>query len=328
LLVLAAGGACLLASASVNAGDEQVRKWLDQMARAIDELDYRGTMVYFRDDGVDTLRIVHRVDEDGIRERIYSLDGKPREIVRNNDRVKCFFPDSEALVVQSQIVSRMLPELPVESLGESSEVYSFRHIGEERVAGHAARVVEIVPRDEFRYGHKYWLEEKTGMLLRSALLDAEGRILQQLTFTDIELGARIEDAELESSIGEESGSTRKAHLPDTRQPVDRQPKWAASELPMGFELHSVEQSYREGDGAFEHLVFSDGLATVSVYVERWDGEGNPVGQSMETVGPVHIFTRHQDGIQITAVGEVPAHTVQYINQQMNHVAGGRAGEPR
>lgn len=309
----------LLALGQVHAADEDsVQDWLDRMARAVETLDYRGTMVYLRDGRVDTLRIVHRADDEGIRERIYSLDGPPREILREDGQVRCIFPDDKAMVVQSQLAARLIPSLPLDRKGDPAAGYTFRFAGDDRVAGLETRIIEITPRDRYRYGHRFWLEERTGMLLRSALLDHDDTILQQLTFTDIDLGARIHDDELEPAMvttGDNLATT--SIVPDAEQTTRSvgDPAWRPASLPPGFQLSAVERGSGKGVAHFEHQLYSDGLASFSVYIEG--REGGEDGSDLESMGPVHVFTRREDKFVFTVVGEVPEAMVKEIGSRLN-----------
>jgi len=186
--------------ASARAGEDSVQHWLDRMSRAVETLDYRGTLVHVRNGEVDTLRIIHRSDDNGVRERIYSVDGVPREVLRNGDSVRCILPGDEPTMLESQLAGRLLPSLPVSRLLGPESGYLMSLGGNERVADMKARIVHIQPRDAYRYGSRLWLEERTGMLLRYALIDHDGRQLQQLSFTSLELGVNISDAELEPEL--------------------------------------------------------------------------------------------------------------------------------
>ncbi len=310
----------LLASAVAHAESEtsQVRDWLDRMGRAVETLNYRGTLVHLRDGQVDTLRVIHRADENGIRERIYSLDGEPREILRDGDKVRCLLAGDQPLVVQSQIAARLMPNLPLSRLGGTESAYEMALGGRERVAGLMSQVVEISPRDEFRYGHRFWLEEKTGMMLRSALLDHHGEQIQQLSFVSIELGVPITDAELEPSLSDAVTleTTLDQAESDLSGSIDSSgSNWQPERVPDSFRLANVGTGTgRDGKG-FEHFLFSDGLASFSVYVE--DGDlGLSGGSRLESVGPVHVYTGMLEGRQITVVGEVPPATVEYVGRNL------------
>lgn len=302
----------------------EVRDWLDRMARAVETLNYRGTLVHWRDGQVDSLRIIHRADENGIRERIYSLDGDRREILRDGDQVRCLLEGDQPLVVQSQLTARLMPNLPVGRLASSASAYRLSLGGKGRVAGMSTQIIEIEPRDEFRYGYRLWLEERTGMLLRSALLDHRGRQLQQLSFVTIELGVPINDAELEPALDQQS--TQMATLQD--HPVSaassdehHRVSWMPARVPDSFRLIRVGRGTGQDGQAFEHLVFSDGLASFSIYVE--DGMPGYVGGRLESVGPVHVFTGMADSRQITVVGEVPRATVEYVGRALRRSPGPR-----
>src|SRR5699024_3224456 len=117
-----------------------------------------------------TLNILHRADDDGVHERIYSVDGSPREILRSGNRVSCILPGTEPMMLESQLAGRLLPSLPVNRLLGPESGYQMSLGGRERVANMMARIIHIQPRDAYRYGSRLWLEEHTGMLLRFALI--------------------------------------------------------------------------------------------------------------------------------------------------------------
>lgn len=298
--------------------DDEVGVWLDRMSRAVETLNYRGTLVHMRNGHVDTLRIIHRADENGIRERIYSLDGKPREILRDGNQVRTLLEGNQPLIVQGGIGSRLLPHLPVSQLSSPILAYRMRFVGTERVAGMNARVIEIRPRDQFRYGHRFWLEERTGMLLRSALLDHAGRHLQKLTFVDIELGVPISDSELAPGIevrdAPEATMAEQRVAPPAAASELRQASWTPARVPDGFRLASVGKGVSPDGRAFEHLLFSDGLTSFSVYVE--EARGGEASERIEAVGPVHVYTGMVEQHRVTVVGEVPSATVALIAQQL------------
>ncbi len=296
--------------------DADVSHWLDRMARAVETLNYRGTLVHWRDDQIDTLRIIHRADESGVRERLYSVSGEPREILRNGDQVRCLLADNQPLVVQTQLTARLMPNLPLHRLGATERAYRMRMKGRERVAGFETRIIEITPRDQYRYGHRFWLEENSGMLLRSALLDRSGVAIQQLTFVDIELGARISDAELEPEIDAEvTLETRiKQNLPITWSSEQHAPSWLPHRVPENFRLARTGKGESVSGEDFEHLLYSDGLASFSVYIE--DGMQGYQGSRLEVIGSVHVFTGLLEGRQITVVGEVPVATVEFVGRSL------------
>lgn len=295
--------------------EDSVHDWLERMTRAVETLDYRGTLVHVRNDTVDTLRIVHRADEDGVRERIYSIDGEPREVLRDGSRVRCLLPGDQPQVLESHFAGRLLPSLPIDRLTGADSAYRMVLGPRDRVAGLMTRVVSIEPRDDFRYGYRLWLEEDTGMLLRYALIDRQGHQLQQLSFTDIEIGASIRDEELAPGLADAPRVlTTRLEDHDGDRPSERRYHSLSSRAPSGFRLANVGRGRSGSGNVFEHLLFSDGLASFSVYIEQ---ASTPTrGSRMESIGALHVFTAQAGDRLYTVVGEVPAATVEAVAREV------------
>jgi sigma-E factor negative regulatory protein RseB len=312
-------GSLVPASASA---DDEVQQWLDRMANAVESLNYRGTLVHVREDRVDTLRIIHRADDDGVKERIYAVDGEPREVLRDGNKVRCLLPGDQPQVMESQLSGRLLPNFPVSRLTSPESAYRMNMGGSERVAGMMTRIVTIEPRDEYRYGYRLWLEEESGMLLRYALIEPGGRQLQQLSFTSIELGVSITDAELAPAMTD-APKMLTTRLKDTEGRIrsSRRDEAFRNRVPPGFSLANVGRGRAENGEEFEHLLFSDGLASFSIYIENADADA--VGSRLKTMGAVHVFTDQGGGRSLTVVGEVPAATVEYVGQRFRR--GGEGG---
>lgn len=297
---------------------EDVERWLVRMEHAMASISYRGTLVSMSNGRMDTLRVVHRVGEAGVRERIYALDGPPRELLRDHDQIRCLISGQSSMVVENPFPTRLFPGISREGLVGPESVYQLRLQGTDRVAGRAARVIEIVPRDRYRYGRRLWLDRDTGMLLRSMVFTPEGAIVEKLSFVEIELGASIADGELESDL---ENPARVARYEVTggaagELSAGKTPRWLPENLPDGFRLVSVGR----GDGNsedYEHLLFSDGLASFSVYVEPIGGTS--IVEQIEARGAMHIYTGTLDNQRVTVVGEVPAPTVRQIGRQLRRL---------
>lgn len=305
--------------------NEDVDYWLDRMVRAIESLNYRGTLVHMREGHVDTLHIVHRVDADGIRERIASVDGPQREVLRDGQQVRVLLGADQSMVFEGGIGSRLLPKLPADRQSQPILAYRMSFVGSERVAGKDTRVLEMRPRDQFRYGHRFWLEEQTGMLLRSALLDHEGNYLQHLSFVSIELDVPISASELEPELRvSDALEIRMAAIDGAVDDVGEldlseapRPTWTPRLLPDGFRMVSVSRGLNSEGQEFEHQLFSDGLASFSVYIKAAvSGESAGKRERIDAVGPVHLFTGMVEDHRVTVVGEVPSATVAFVAQQL------------
>ena len=309
----------LLISISISglamAGEpQQARDWLERMTAAMSQMSYQGTFVYVRDGAVETMRITHVTDESGVRERLYSVSGPHREVVRDRKGVRCVLQDAASVVEDQVVASSYFPELPLSIIDGDTSGYHLKIGGEARIAGHRARRVTISPEDNFRYGYDFWLEEQTGLLLRWELFDTDHKPLAKLMFTDFAMGSSVNLGELESDSRAEDFVEMKTFSLQNTVVTRSNPRWQPAKLPPGFELAS--HSHKTGaDGVYEHMVYSDGLAAVSVYVEQQGIEAE-VKPGISQLGTNNAYTTKQGVLQITAIGEVPAITVKTIANEM------------
>ena len=295
---------------SSQASAQQDSDWLERMNRAVEELNYRGTFVHVLDGTPETLHIVHRNADGQSGERILSLDGASREIVRQGARVQGIFPDRRLVLFETRRdVSPLATALPSDT-AELTPHYSIELGGSERVANRAVQVLEIKPRDEFRYGYMLWLDQETAMPLKSHLVDEQGKVVEEILFTDIEFPADIPAAALEPTI-DTSGFTMQRAA--DAKPLDASIPWRAAALPGGFKLSIATESRIAGsDTPVGHLVYSDGLATVSVFIEDPATEAE-VGEGFSTMGSTNVYSLTlSSGQKATAIGEVPRQTVRSI----------------
>jgi sigma-E factor negative regulatory protein RseB len=301
----------LTLGSSVDASAEEARAWLDRMNRAVEELNYRGTFVHVLGGTAETLHIIHRNADGKSGERIVSIDGVGREIIRQQDEVQCILPDRRlVLLEQRSDVSPLVSALPSYS-ADLEPHYDLTVHATARVANRAARVVEIKPKDEFRYGYMLWLDQETAMPLKSQLIDEDGDIVEQILFTEIDLPAAIPASALEATIDTDGFTWLKP--PESTSLTEQAIPWRAAAVPGGFKLSVATQSNIAGsDYPVEHLVYSDGLATVSVFIEDPKNTKTEMGDGFSNVGSTNAFSLTLRGRKVTAVGEVPKQTVRTI----------------
>lgn len=310
----------LVAGGAAAASPQQ---WLERMAEAARVLDYAGVFVYQNGSRIETLRIVHRHDSDGERERLQSLSGEPREVIRDAETVTCIFPERREVMVDRRLPRRPLAFRFVQHLDEIAASYELRLAGRERVAGRLAQRLDLRPRDRYRYGYHLWLDQEHALLLKSELVDDRGQAVERMLFTELELPARVTDAALEPVL---DGEGYTWHRESRRGPADAAApplaaeRWQAGWLPPGFALrHQQRLQSPEQSGPTEHLVYSDGLASISVYVEPWAAESADEG--MLALGATHTQRLRRAAQMITVVGEVPAITVERIAAAVAPVVG-------
>ena len=282
---------------------------LNAMADATRKLDYDGIFIYRRDHHMDTMRLIHKVDGDGEKERLVSLSGHPREVIRDRQTVTCIFPENRVLMVEKsrnqELISRQFPE----SLEQLAALYKFSVLDEDRIAGRDAWVVDIRPIDGYRYGYRLWIDKENKLLLKSDLQNSDGETLEQILFTKLDVVRNIPDSLLQPSVSG-SGYARiqtSETMPDSvKKPVPWQIRW----MPNGFKMRNYEQqSMSEERQLVDHMVYSDGLAMVSVFIEKSRQPTRFIPGPMKK-GALNAYARLANGYQVTAVGEVPQSTVQ------------------
>jgi len=316
MALFAAGLICLPAWSA----DNSAQSWLMRISKAARDLNYDGTFVYQQGERLETMRVVHRVRDDKTQERLISLNGSPREIIRNNHVVWCYLPDEKRVVVEHRRAeAKQFPTLLPESVEKLGKYYEIGLGPVGRIAGRAAQSVRIKPRDGYRYGYVLWADQDSGLLLKAELIDREENPLEQFLFAQVRIGHEIDDQDLRPSLSAGSMDWVTKTPPPTADAAAKDGSgWRAAQLPRGFRLaRHLSNAAPNRENLEEHLVYTDGLAAVSVFVERIV-EGQPIMmEGGSRMGAVHAFGRRIDSHQVTAVGEVPAATVGLIAASVN-----------
>lgn len=308
-----------LPAAPAAAGeDSDPAHWLARMSAAMSQMDYQGTFVYMLGDSMETMRITHVAGADGVRERITSLSGPSREVVRDADGVRWVQGADQPVLADSAFKRTFFPELPGDPDALVAGNYLLKFGGGSRIAGHDTREVRVVPRDNYRYGYSFWLERHSGLLLKWELLDSDRKTLSRLMFTEIRLGSEVDAGELRPAERLKSYATVETGLPIGRAGAGVAPRWAPARMPPGFEL-STHRVHGAGGRVFEHLVYSDGLAALSIYVESVPGAA-AFEPAVERHGTAHSYARPLGDVVVTVVGDVPALTVRTVGDSVRLVS--------
>jgi len=312
LLCLASGGL----SQTVAAGQPDARQLLDRMTEASRSLNYDGVFVYQRGSHMDAMRIIHKAGQGSERERLISLTGHAREVIRNDESVTCIFPDDQAVIVEKSRPHKLLSSQFPQQVAELADSYTFMVEGSDRVADRDAHIVAIKPRDRYRYGYRLWLDKKTGLMLRSDLIGEQGRSLEQFMFTHLEVLEEISDQQLQPTITGVNYSWYEN--PDDVHTRIEDAEWNVNWMPAGFTISDrADELLADSPRPVHHMVFSDGLAMISVFVEQIGNEnGVLIGPSK--LGAVNAFARKADGHQIMVVGEVPLVTVRQMADSVSY----------
>jgi sigma-E factor negative regulatory protein RseB len=313
--------AVLLGSAgSVFAGEAiEPRQMLERMTTAMSQMSYQGTFVYIQGDNVETMRITHVSDENGVRERLVAVSGPPREVLRDSNGVRWVHADDRSVFEDAAFNRSFFPELPLDQSDQTELSYSLKLGSEARIAGHRARNLKVLPRDKYRYGYSLWLEQHSGLLLKWELIDIKRKSLAKLMFTDVRIGSEVDAKELRPSSQLKKFKTVESELPSGRGLSKATPRWKPGWLPPGFRLTAHRYFGQADQGIYEHLVYSDGLAAVSVYVESAKPESNTQSR-INRHGTTHAYSRMTDDMLVTVVGDVPAITVKVIGDAVEIVS--------
>ena len=290
--------------------------WLGRIATAGQRLNYSGTFIYQSGKNFETSRIVHMADANGEHERLEVLDGSPREVIRTNSEVRCVLPDQKTVIVDRPGGRRAFPSRLPASFAGLAENYRIRKGEVGRVAGLEAQLVVLEPKDDLRYGYQLWAELQSGLLLKARTVDERGEIIEQFTFSDVKIGGDIGSEAFRPRYAKD-GEWRVVHANGVEVGRDES-GWRLNAPLTGFSLMSIVRRPLGRDrGEALHLVYSDGLAAVSVFIEPADGAHAPIGPLAS--GAINIYKRMVGQHLVTALGEVPLRTVQRLGDGIEPV---------
>jgi sigma-E factor negative regulatory protein RseB len=312
-LALGLAGAALAGEATTAVTPAQ---WLARMNTALTTRNYDGTFSHWHGGHVETLRIIHRVQDGTVSERLASLDGSGREFIRTGTSLACYLPDKRTVLVEQRPGGEPLVGFPQVN-DATADFYELREEGRARVNLRQTHIISITPRDEFRYGYRLWIDESTAMPLKTQLCDQQGHTIEQIVFSNLTLSSRIPDAAFKPQVST-AGFQWLRNDPLPQPPVAAALAWNAMRLPPGFRMAvRSAQALPGSQGPVDHMVFTDGFASVSVFIEmQRPGGTQPSAPQSATVGSSSAFSTVIDGHKVTAVGEVPPQTVQFIATQV------------
>lgn len=305
------GALLALAMAPALAADPDGRSRLARMAEAMRSVPYEGTFVYSSGDRAETMRVVHGVIDGESREHVSALNGDALELYRHGDAVVCILPTEDRVVVGHQ-PRGALPGARARSLADVDEYYRIEPAGSDRIAGREADEIRVEPVDEYRHGFRFWIDRERGFLLRSDLVTADGGIPERLLFTQIEA---LEGVSAERFDYRDHPQARGIDLAANSAGRDRPARGGSRvsvdpALPPGFELVDVSRS--PGPPAREHAIYSDGLSTVSLFIERAVGGAPLADFAPRDRGALRVRAARVDGARVVVMGAVPAATLDYI----------------
>ncbi|MGU9830013.1 MucB/RseB C-terminal domain-containing protein [Pseudomonas sp. LF242] len=291
---------------ALSAHADEAQDWLTRLGRAEQQQSFKGTFVYERNGSFSTHDIWHRIQDGHVRERLLQLDGSAQELVRVDGRTQC---------VSGALVAGLgnSPEAPSRALDPQklTQLYELAVIGKSRVAGRSAVIVSITPRDQYRYGFELHLDRQTALPLKSLLLNEQGQLLERFQFTRLDTSVALSDRDLQPS-----GDCAPIALANSKAPeIPATHAWHLDWLPPGFQLtSSTARKDTQTKSTVDSLMYDDGLARFSVFLESTDGAS--VSETRTQLGPTVAVSRRLntvDGeVMVTVVGEIPIGTAERI----------------
>ncbi|MDE2117723.1 MAG: MucB/RseB C-terminal domain-containing protein [Betaproteobacteria bacterium] len=294
--------------------------WLKIMAFAAHQTDYSGTFLYQYGNHVEISRITHVVDRDGEHSRLESLDGVRHEIILNNGQVLCYLGGRKVKLKEHQGTPRTFPALLPEQLSLLNENYQIKQGEEGKVAGFHAHAMIFQPKDNLRYIHKMWAHSDSGLLLKAEVLDDRSRVIEQNTFIQLNMDGNIDRSWIVAGTPDAvliARQQRHTVLPKT-EAMAGSSGWQVDMLPAGFKkITEVRRPMLGKKAPVIQLVFSDGLAGISVFIESSDGDQDD-HTGLSSQGAVQVYSKVAGNYLVTVVGEVPPRTVMRVADSVRY----------
>jgi sigma-E factor negative regulatory protein RseB len=291
--------------------------WVQRMSDAMRNLNYRGDFVYLHDNRLEGMQISHYKDMNGEKERLISLNGEAREVIRDNQNLTCIWPSSRKVIVDVSRKNSFSPIFIPEDLARLEKFYQMRLVGKDRVANMNAVIVHIDPRDQFRYGMKFWIHEDNGLMLKSSLLDENERVIEEVMFTSLQLFEGDNELVIDTMPPIDDNFTLvRYHSGDSSRTFAADNAWQLASVPGGFWRESVlRRKIPGGDQFVQQMVYTDGLASLSVFIEK---KSTLTQSGVSSMGAVNAFIRILNDYSITAIGEVPPLTVKQVAESVTY----------
>ncbi len=291
--------------------DRAVAEWLARNHEAGKRRAYQGTFAISSSFGMSSGKIWHVCDGQQQMERVDALTGPPRTTLRHNQQVISFSPESKTARVEQRATLGLMPSIDPQSFASVAEFYTIKPVGSERVAGVEADVVLLQARDSLRYTYRIWSERKTGLVVKVQTLDDSNRVLEQAAFSEVQLDAPVRMDQLSAQMKNPQGF--RMERDDLVKTTAAAEGWSLRSPVPGFKASGCHKRGTNQAGAVAESmqwVFTDGLATVSLFVEPFDAKRHR-DENIMSLGATHSMSRKVDaGYWLIAMGEVPVVTLR------------------
>ncbi|HBY85214.1 MAG TPA: transcriptional regulator [Colwellia sp.] len=300
---------------AMTADKESAKLSLERLSNSLRQLNFSTSFVVVKNNQAEPYHWLHGIGENEQELEIFTrLNGPRLDVLRQGDVVSYIEPDQEPYSIISSDVRSPIPTIFRGDISELEESYRFISVGRSRILGRVAQLIRVVSKDKYRYNYWLWLDQKTGLLLKMAVLTRQGQLLEQIQFTHIEVDEQLSDNLAQFQLTE---------LPEvielTMQRQNKALSWQVSWLPQGFAVvksnkHKLNSHNRSSDKAVEFMLFSDGLVEVSVYVNLSQEEFRAPEYASD--GATVVFNHILQGVEVGVVGDIPLATAKKIAESI------------
>ena len=285
---------------------------LNRIQQAAQKQNYVGTFVHQQGAQVQSSRVTHAVDRKGEHEKLELMDGQAREFIRHNDDVRCYMPDSKLVLIEKRARYDTFPALLTSSLVDLDQYYRLTVAGDDRVAGRNAQIVTLEARDKQRYGYRLWFDKESYLLLKAQTINEKGASIEQVAFTNVTIGEAIAVSRIKPAATDTASWRTETNR---MVPVDlARAGWSVTQPVPGFrKVMEVRRAFGGRDDIGQ-MVFSDGLAAISIFIEPASAHEASEGEAAK--GPVNVVTERHGDFWLTVVGDAPVASVRDMARQI------------
>lgn len=311
VMSLAAFAALQLAgSGALLARESDAVQVLNKAMQVTSRLNYSGTFVYRHGSVSETSRITHFVDGGKEYEHLEVLDGSPREVVREGEEVTCYLPETRTVFIEKRSERGSFPAILPASLSNIAEYYAISNGPPARVAGLETQSIILEPRDEYRYGHRFWVDKASGMLLKATLSDGQNELLESFVFTELKIGIPADHARIRVRL-KTTEDWHVHHVAARDSGRIEEGSWQFKNSLPGFRRTAgMRRQVKLSSPESLHFVFSDGLSSISVFIEP--NAGTKADKQVVNMGSINAYRRIVGAYQVLVMGDVPAVAVQRL----------------
>lgn len=301
--------------------EEQTRHWADRIHTGGERNDFAGTFVVASSQEISSLRTVQAYMDNKTYELVVRLDGPPLEVYKVGSELYTVYPTDKFVLLEQSALTQVFPVLLRFDHRGLENFYEIQSVGTERIADRQTDIIDIQPRDQWRFRFKVWLDQSSGVLLKGQVFDQSGLLLIQITFSDVQIGLQSGDLQKLKDYAEtlrQQGYQFQELDTDSTDIADKGP-WLSVEPVPGFKpIHHVQKSMPGKLSEFDQWVFTDGMVSVSVFIEPI-GDGDRVQKEpIQSVdGTIHSLSILKNQHRVTLVGEVPFETLQEFAKQLD-----------